>query len=64
MKVWSGDIPKLLLAAESIAFDLLFILQHYFLYPESRRSLEVLREPLIVRLQQQDADDRSPVDSS
>lgn len=31
--VWTGAGAKLLLAAESILFDLLFIAQHYWLYP-------------------------------
>ena len=28
----SGNIPKLLLALESVVFDLLFMVQHYVLY--------------------------------
>lgn len=37
----TGNVPKLLLAVESLAFDFLFITQHYFLYADNNR---VLRE--------------------
>lgn len=35
-----GNIGKLLLSLVSIFFDILFIIQHYVLYPERKRKLE------------------------
>jgi len=40
---WSnltGNIPKLILALESMAFDVLFMFQHYVLYRHSRGDAE------------------------
>jgi cystinosin len=34
------NIPKFLLSVETIAFDLLFIVQHYILYPNSQQQKE------------------------
>eukprot|EP01006_Ploeotia_vitrea_P008320 TRINITY_DN19649_c0_g1_i1.p1 TRINITY_DN19649_c0_g1~~TRINITY_DN19649_c0_g1_i1.p1 ORF type:complete len:332 (+),score=163.26 TRINITY_DN19649_c0_g1_i1:26-997(+) len=36
--VFTSDVPKLLLAVESVLFDLLFIFQHYVLYRHSNRD--------------------------
>lgn len=39
--ILTGNIPKLLLSIESIAFDILFILQHYVLYRDAPQLIEL-----------------------
>jgi len=38
-----SNVPKLLLSFVSIAFDLIYFTQHYFLYPNSNAAFEPLR---------------------
>ncbi|KAG4395954.1 hypothetical protein JHK82_052933 [Glycine max] len=40
-----GNIGKLLLSLVSLFFDILFMCQHYLLYPEKKRKLEGSPEP-------------------
>ncbi len=44
---FTGNFGKLGLSLETVALDILFIVQHYVLYADKRDSLDELRLPLV-----------------